>query len=531
MKQRATQPALPDKPLSPSVPEPAAPNQPGQPAGPRPANEAASALSEMAAASIPRIDGDRAGLLAELRAQLPEDRLLVADDDLFAYECDGQTLDRARPLAVALPVSAAEVSAIVKACIRHRIPFVPRGAGTGLSGGAVAVGALSVSTARMNQIHEIDALNRQAWVGPGVVNAHLSKAVASHGLHYAPDPSSQNACTIGGNVAENSGGPHTLKYGVTTNHVFGLEAVLADGSIVTFGGVAADAPGYDFTSAFVGSEGTFGIATKILVRLTPNPEGVKTILAIFDSIPDACRGVTEILKRGILPAAIELIDQPTLRAVEAYIHAGFPVDAAAVLLVEVDGMGDDLQLQADQVVAACRATSARDVRLAKDDAERAKLWKGRKQAFGALGRLAPNYYTHDGVIPRTKLPEVLAEIQRIGEENQVIIANVFHAGDGNLHPVVLYDERVPGVIDRVKAAGDAILKLVLSVGGALSGEHGIGFEKIGYMGHIFDENDLAQMRRLRDVFNPHGLCNPGKVIPSPGLCVEPGAQRKLPLGH
>jgi glycolate oxidase len=492
----------------------------------------AVSLSEAAAAEIPAVSGNQAGLRAEIARLLPADRILLNPDDLFAYECDAQTLDRALPLAVAFPETADEVATLVRACARHGIPFVPRGAGTGLSGGAVAVGSLVIATARMNKIISIDVPNRQAWVEPGVVNAHLTRAVTSHGLHYAPDPSSQNACTIGGNVAENSGGPHTLKYGVTTNHILGLEVVLPDGSVVVLGGPAADNPGYDLLSVFVGSEGTFGICTKILVRLTPVPEGVKTVLAIFDGIGDACRAVTEILGRGITPAAIEMIDQPTLRAVEAYIHAGFPLDAAAVLLVEVDGLRDDLEQQAQLVLDACRAANVRDVRLAKDDAERAKLWKGRKQAFGALGRLAPNYYTHDGVIPRTRLPEVLEEIGRIAERQQVLIANVFHAGDGNLHPVVLYDERQEGVIDRVRAAGDAILKLVLGVGGALSGEHGIGLEKIGYMNQLYTEVDLDEMRKLRDVFNPQGLCNPGKVIPAPGRCVEPGTgSRKLPLGH
>ncbi len=505
MKQRATQPVLPQ--------------------------HGAHHLSEMAAASMPEFEGNRSALLDELGRLLPADRLLLSPDDLFAYECDAQTLDRARPLGVAFPETTAEVSAVIQACARQGIPFVPRGAGTGLSGGAVAVGALAISTARMNQIFEIDAPNRQAWVGPGVVNAHLSRAVAPYGLHYAPDPSSQNACTIGGNVAENSGGPHTLKYGVTTNHILGLEAVFADGEVVTLGGTADGSPGYDLTSVFVGSEGTFGIATRILVRLTPNPEGIKTILAIFNSVPDACRGVTEILRRGILPAAVELIDQVTMRAVEAYIHAGLPLDAAALLLIEVDGLRDDVQQQADMVVAACKAANVRDVRMARDDAERAKLWKGRKQAFGALGRLAPNYYTHDGVIPRTKLPEVLEEIARIARANNVTIANVFHAGDGNLHPVVLYDEREPGVVERVKTAGDAILKLVLGVGGALSGEHGIGFEKIGYMDQVFSPEDLAEMRRLRAIFNPLGLANPGKVIPAPGRCIDAGSSRKLPIGH
>jgi glycolate oxidase subunit GlcD len=477
--------------------------------------------------------GEGPALLADLRRLLPPERLVVAAADLYSYECDGQTLDRALPLAVAFPETTAEVAAIVGACAARAMPFLARGAGTGLSGGAVAMGSVVICTARMNQIHDIDLANRQAWVGPGVVNAHLSRAVAAHGLHYAPDPSSQNACTIGGNVAENSGGPHTLKYGVTTNHILALEVVLPDGSVTQLGGCALDAPGPDLVSAFVGSEGTFGIATRILVRLTPVPEGVRTALAIFDRVADACRAVTEILARGITPAALELIDQITLRAVEAHIHAGFPLDAAAVLLVEVDGLADELDEQAAAVLEGCRAAGVREVRLARDEAERSKLWKGRKQAFGALGRLAPNYYTHDGVIPRTRLPEVLEEIALIAERHALTIGNVFHAGDGNLHPVVLYDERDPGVIERVRAAGDAILRLVIGVGGALSGEHGIGLEKIAYMAALYDENDLDQMRRLRQVFDPRGLSNPGKVIPAPGRCVEPGADggRRLPLGH
>jgi len=478
-------------------------------------------------------DKARKGLLDELRALLPGERLVTSPQDLYAYECDGQTLDRALPLAVAFPETTAEVAAIVKACAAQRVPFLARGAGTGLSGGAVAMDSVAICTARMNQIHAVDVPNRQAWVGPGLVNAHLSRAVAGHGLHYAPDPSSQNACTIGGNVAENSGGPHTLKYGVTTNHILALEVVLPDGGVTMLGSAVQDAPGPDLVSAFVGSEGTFGIATKILVRLSPLPEGVRTVLAIFDDVGAACRAVTEVLQRGVTPAAIEMIDQITLRAVEAYIHAGFPLDAAAVLLIEVDGLREELDEQATAVIEGCRAAGVREVRLARDEAERLKLWKGRKQAFGALGRLAPNYYTHDGVIPRTRLPEVLAEIARIGERHQLTIGNVFHAGDGNLHPVVLYDERQPGVIERVRAAGDDILRLVIGMGGALSGEHGIGLEKVEYMGQLFSEADLERMRRLRQVFDPCGLSNPGKVIPAPGRCVEPGSGsgRKLPLGH
>jgi glycolate oxidase len=487
-------------------------------------------LTSVAREEIPAVKGDTAALLQELAALLPPGRLVTKPDDLFAYECDAQTFDRALPLAVTFPETTEEVSKIVKLAAKHGVPFVPRGAGTGLSGGVVAVGSLVLSTSRLNRVLEVDAKNRQAWVQPGVVNMHLSKAVAPHGLHYAPDPSSQYACTIGGNVAENSGGPHTLKYGVTTNHVLALEVVLPDGTVAMLGGTAADTPGYDLVGVFVGSEGTFGIATRILVRLTPNPEGVKTILAIFDSVGDACRGVTEILRRGIVPAALEMIDQKTMRAVEQYIHAGFPDDAAAVLLVEVDGLLDDLAAQADAVMDALKSAGVRSARLARDEAERAKLWKGRKQAFGALGRLAPNYYTHDGVIPRTRLPEVLEEIGRIEREQRVMIANVFHAGDGNLHPVILYDEREEGVIDRVRKAGEEILRLVWKVGGGLSGEHGIGIEKLAFMRDFFSEADLAEMRRIRDLFNPRGLCNPGKAIPSAGKCV-PGSPNKLPVGH
>ncbi len=488
-------------------------------------------LTPIARQEIPEVKGNTQQLLKDLAAFLPPERLVTQPGDLFAYECDAQTFDRALPLAVVFPESAEETSKIVKLAVQHSVPFVPRGAGTGLSGGVVAVGSLVIATARLNKILEVDVPNRCAWVQPGVVNAHLSKAVAAHGLHYAPDPSSQNSCTIGGNVAENSGGPHTLKYGVTTNHILAAEVVLPDGSLAMLGGAAADMPGYDLLGVFVGSEGTMGITTKILVRLTPLPEGVKTMLAIFDSVQDACKGVTEILARGILPAAIEMIDQKTLRAVEAYIHAGFPQDAAAVLLVEVDGLVDDLEQQAQAVLEALRASNVRDARLAKDDAERLKLWKGRKQAFGALGRLAPNYYTHDGVIPRTKLPETLAEIGRIEQENRVMIANVFHAGDGNLHPVILYDEREEGVIDRVRKAGEEILRLVCRMGGGLSGEHGIGIEKLAFMKDFFSEEDLSEMRRLRDLFNPKGLCNPGKAVPAAGRCTGPGPANRLPIGH
>ncbi len=477
-------------------------------------------LPALAPAAAPPAAGDAAGLLADLRALLPPARLVTDPDALFAYECDAQTLDRARPLAAAFPETTPEVSAIVRACGRRGVPFLPRGAGTGLSGGAVASGSLVVSTARMTRILEIDVPNRQAWVQAGVVNVHLDKAVKPHGLHYAPDPSSQTACTLAGNVAHNSGGPHTLKYGVTANHVLGLEVVLPDGAVAWLGGPAADAPGYDLAGAFVGSEGTFGIATKVRVRLTPLPEGVRTMMAVFGSAVDASRAVTGILSRGVIPAALELIDGKVLHAVEAHIHAGLPADAGAMLVIEVDGLTEDLEPQARAVLDACRAAGARDLRLARDEDERALLWKGRKQAFGALGRIAPNYYTHDGVIPRTKLPEALAEIGRIEERHGLPIANVFHAGDGNLHPVILYDERAPGVMERVRAAGEEILRLVARLGGALSGEHGVGLEKLAYMRDFFAEEDLREMRRLRGVFDPRGLCNPGKAVPPPA-----GAER------
>jgi glycolate oxidase len=492
---------------------------------------AAEGLSA-AEGATPVSDATRRALLADLRALFPGERLVSHAEELYVYECDAQRFDRGQPLAIVFPETTDEVSAAVKACASRGVPFLARGAGTGLSGGAVARGSVLISTARMNAIHEVDVANRLAWVGPGVVNAALSRAVARHGLHYAPDPSSQNACTIGGNVAENSGGPHTLKYGVTTNHVLALEVVLPDGDVVELGSAAVDAPGYDLVSPFVGSEGTFGVATKILVRLTPLPEAVKTVLAIFDSVGDACRAVTRILGSGVTPAALELIDQTTLRAVEAYIHAGFPLDAAAVLLIEVDGLREDVESQAARVLEACRAAGVRDARLARDEAERAKFWKGRKQAFGAFGRLAPNAYLHDGVIPRTKLPEVLDAIAGVSARHGLIIANVFHAGDGNLHPTVLYDERDPTAMARVLAASAEILELVIAMGGTLSGEHGIGLEKIAYMGSLFTEGDLDEMRRLRALFDPRELCNPGKVIPAPGRCVETGAaQRKLPLGH
>jgi len=454
-------------------------------------------------------------LLAALRAAVGDANVLTRASELYVYECDGLTLDKATPGAVVYVQSAEQIQAIVRACAADDFPFVARGAGTGLSGGAVALGGMVViETARMNRILEIDAENRVALVEPGVVNLHVTKACAKHGLHYAPDPSSQGACTVGGNVAENAGGPHTLKYGVTTNHCLGVEVVLPSGEIATFGGALPGLPGYDLVGLFVGSEGTFGIATKIWVRLTPNPEAVKTLLAVFPSIDSASRGVSAIVAAGILPAALELIDQQIVHAVEAYLHLGFPLDAGAVLLIELDGLRDGLDLLASRVMDCCRAQGCLDVRLARDEAERLLLWKARKQAFGALGRICPSFYVQDGVIPRSKLPEVLAKISESVQRHGLRNANVFHAGDGNLHPLVLFDERDPRQVTAALACNDEILQIVVDAGGMLSGEHGIGIEKLHFMPRVFSPADLDAMRAVRKVFDPQNISNPGKAIPS-----------------
>jgi glycolate oxidase len=396
---------------------------------------------------------------------------------------------------------------------------VARGAGTGLSGGALALdGGLVIEMCRMNKILELDYVNQRAVVEPGLVNLHLSLAVADAGYYYAPDPSSQGACTIGGNVAENSGGPHTLKYGVTTNHVLGLEVVLPNGEVVHLGGPTLDTPGYDLTGLFVGSEGTFGIVTKVTVRLTRQPEAWKTVLAVFGTVDEACNAVSGIIGAGIIPAALEMMDNLTIQAVEASIGAGLPLDAGAVLLIELDGIADGMEEDATRITEVCRQHGCRDIRVAQDEAERALLWKGRKQAFGSIGRLSPNYYTHDGVIPRTRLPEALQRLQGISQKYGLRIANVFHAGDGNLHPLVLYNEKDADELQRVLQAGEEIMRTCVDLGGVLSGEHGIGLEKKGYMSWLFTDDDLDVMYRVRQVFNPQQLCNPGKVIPARGSC-------------
>jgi glycolate dehydrogenase FAD-linked subunit len=461
---------------------------------------------------------------------LPRERVLWRDYDLMLYEYDG-SIDKHRPLAVVFPLSSEEVSQVVKTCNRRGVPYTARGAGTGLSGGAIpARGGVLISLARMTRILEIDVANLRAIVEPGVVNLRLGQAMAPYGLTYVPDPSSQKACTIGGNVGENSGGPHTLRYGVTTNHTLGLELVLPDGDIIQVGGTSLDAPGYDLVGLLVGSEGTLGIVTRIWVRLVPINETVKTILAVFANMDHASSAVAGMIAERIVPAAIEMMDNLTIRAIESRSPAGYPVDAEGVVLIEVDGLREEVEAQSEAVQRVCHASGALSVRLARDEAERAALWAGRKGAFAAIGRLTPDYYTVDGVVPRTKLPATLARIQAISRESGFRIANVFHAGDGNLHPLILWDSDVAGAEERVIDAGAEIMQICAAAGGSLSGEHGIGMEKKDLMPLIFSPEDVAQMQRIKDAFDPAGLCNPGKVFPTAGRCLELFARRGKAAG-
>lgn len=467
-----------------------------------------------------------AALVAELRGIVGEDGVTTDPGRLLVYESDGLTAYRCRPRAVVRPRGTAEVSAVLRVLDRAGVPFVARGAGTGLSGGALALeGAVVVSLARMDRILSIDAANRRARVEPGVVNVRLSRAAAPYGLTYAPDPSSQAACTIGGNVAENAGGPHCLKYGVTTNHILGLEVVLPDGRIVWVGGRTAGQPGYDLTGALVGSEGMLGIVTKALVRLTPLPEAVTVMLADFPDIDSASHAVSRIIGAGIIPAALEMMDNLTIQAVEPAYHAGYPMDAGAVLLIEVDGIAEDVAATAAEVRELCIEVGAREVRVASEKAERELLWKGRKMALAAMGRLAPNYYLHDTVVPRTKLPATLRRVGEIGNEFGLRIANVFHAGDGNLHPLMLFDRHKKGDVERILLASKELIKYCVEVGGSLSGEHGIGTEKRGYMTLVFTAEDLAAMAGLKNSFDPRGLFNPEKVFPKGYVCGEVRALR------
>ena len=466
-------------------------------------------------------------IISELRDIAGKDGVAIGDDELLVYECDAMTTHRSRPLAVVFPRSTDQVSRIVKLLYENRIPFGPRGAGTGLSSGAIATGcekgerAVVIEMARMNRILEIDCANRRAILQPGVINIRLSQAVAARGYHYAPDPSSQTSCTIGGNVAENAGGPHCLKYGATTNHILGLEVVLPTGEIVNLGGAGADTIGYDLLGGFVGSEGTFGITTKVTVRLTRTPQLVITLLADFMDINDASRAVSAIIAAGMLPAALEMIDKVTINAVEDSVYAaGYPRDAAACLIVELDGLSAGLQTQAKRAAEICFEHGARSVREASDENERKKLWAGRKGAFGALGRVSPDLLVQDAVVPRTRLPEVLAKIYVIGAKYNLKLSTVFHAGDGNLHPNLNFDGRDADEVERVEAASKEIMKLCVDAGGSITGEHGVGVDKIDYMPMIFDQASLDAMLAVKEIFNPLGLCNPGKAVPAQRMCRE-----------
>ena len=463
-------------------------------------------------------------LVVSLRGIVGADACLVRPEDLFVYEADGLTLHRARPRAVVLPRDKHQVARIVKTCRALGVPFVARGAGTGLSGGALALdGAVVIECSRMNRILEVNPEDRYAVVEPGVINLELSKAVARYGLFYAPDPSSQAACTIGGNVAENSGGPHTLKYGTTTDHVLALEVVLPDGEFASFGSRTGWTQGYDLVGAFVGSEGTLGVVTEVTVRLLELPESVETLLAVFPDVFSACRAVGAIISEGLVPVALEVIDQRTIAAVEASVYAaGLPTDAGAVLLIEIDGPSLAVTRELERARSLTSRAGASRVEVARDEEERQQFWRARKGAFGAMGRLAPDLYLYDTVVPRSKLPEVLERICEIGDRYRLRLSNVFHAGDGNLHPIISFDRRDSDEMSRVLAAGEEILRVCVEAGGVLSGEHGIGNEKQEYMRLLFDEDDLDAMNRLRVAFDPDGLCNPGKVLPTPRSCVEAG---------
>ncbi len=537
---------------------------------------ATASLSESTSA------GPRPSLLDCLRGIVGPDALIANQDELLVYECDGYVVEKRVPDVVVFPTSTQQVVEIVRACRECDVPFVPRGAGTSLAGGTLPVGGgVMICTTRMKRILEVNLRDRYAVVEPGLVNVHLTQHLKGTGYHYAPDPSSQGACTIGGNVATNSGGPHTLKYGVTVNHVLGAEVVLPDGEVVRLGGCCEDLPGYDLTGLFVGSEGTFGVCTRVWVRLTRDPAAYRTMLGVFETVRAATEAISAIIGAGIVPAALEMMDQGIIEAVEAAFHFGFPLDAGAVLLIEVDGLEVAVDEEARKIVELCRQTGAREVRTANSPQERQLLWKSRKQAFGAIGRLSPSYCTQDGVVPRTKLPEILEFITATSTKYGIRIVNVFHAGDGNIHPILLFDERDAEQVQRVIAAGDEILSKCIDLGGSVTGEHGIGVEKISFMcepesgerggesreqrvesrepsakgreerageaespealdsqlstldspaphRYLFTRTDVAVMEDLRRVFNPDGRCSPQKMLPTAGGCGMEQIERAHP---
>ena len=457
--------------------------------------------------------------LQRLRDIVGIDRLLDAPDELVVYECDGYVVEKNAPDVVVFPLNSIEVVRIVLECNRFRIPFVARGAGTSLAGGCLPVGGgVMIALTKMNRILEISLRDRYAVVEPGCVNVRLTRALAGSGFHYAPDPSSQGACTIGGNVATNSGGPHTLKYGVTVNHVLGVEFVSPEGELIQFGGPCGRGNEPDLTGLFVGSEGTFGVVTRIWVRITRDPAACRTMLGIFNTVDDATQAISRIIGAGIIPAALEMMDQGIIGALEEAFSFGFPLDAGAVLLIEVDGLDCVVEEEAILIIDLCMQAGAREVQRSKTEEERLMLWKCRKQAFGAIGRLSPSCCTQDGVVPRTRLPEILNFITEVGHRHNIRIVNVFHAGDGNIHPILLFDERDTDQIRRVIEASEEILNRCIDLGGSVTGEHGIGVEKISFMKRLFTETDLIVMEDIRKVFNPIGLCSPGKMLPTAGGC-------------
>jgi glycolate oxidase len=467
----------------------------------------------------------------EIGGLVSEGGLIAEPAQLRTYECDGLTGFRVAPALVVLPVSTEEVAAVVRVCARERIAFVARGAGTGLSGGALPVAdGIVIGLARMRDILSVDVENQRAVVQPGVTNLGISEAVAAHNLYYAPDPSSQVVCTIGGNVAENSGGAHCLKYGFTTNHVLGLTMVCADGSVVTVGGDSLDQVGPDLRAVIVGSEGTVGIVTEITVRLLRKPEAVRTLVADFPDAEQAGNAVSDIVSAGIIPAAVEMLDALAIEACEKATSAGYSLDTAAALVVELDGVEVEVQTEFERVQQICRDNQSTHIRIAEDPAERALIWKGRKAAFAAMGRISPDYFVQDGVIPRTRLGSTLTRIGEMSREAGLRVANVFHAGDGNLHPLVLYDDTVPGQAEQAEHLATAIVELCVEQGGSITGEHGVGSDKACSMPKMFSDSDLTVMALVRAAFDPGGICNPGKVLPTPRLCGErPGPWRPHPL--
>ena len=465
--------------------------------------------------------GLSAELLAELERIVGASGLVLTPEGRMTYECDMHTFYKGAPDVVALPVRTEQVQAIVRLCRAARVPIVPRGSGTGLIGGAMAPqGGVMIGMNRMASILEVDVANRTATVQPGLINLWLSNAVREHGWFFAPDPSSQMVSSIGGNVSTNAGGPHCLKYGITTNHVLGLEMVTGHGELVQLGGKTADRPGYDLTGVAVGSEGTFGLVTSVTVRLTHLPEAVKTALATFRTVVEASEAVSAIIASGMIPAALEMLDEAIIRAINAGTGAGYPEGAGAVLLIELDGPRAEVEVQAERAATICRQHGALSVSVARDEAERALLWKGRKEAAGAVGRLTAAYLLQDAVVPRSKLPQIMREIVAIGERYGLLIANVFHAGDGNLHPMICYDDRRPEELERAKEANEELLRACIALGGSVTGEHGNGLDKGKNLPLQYADADLNFMYRVRGVFDPDRIMNPGKLLPSHPACGE-----------